>query len=506
MENRKVILMILDGLGYSENRHGNAVCMAKTPNLDMLYSKYPHSLIEASSKAVGLPEGQMGNSEVGHLNIGAGRIVYTGLSLINNAIETKEFFNNKAFLDVMNYVKNKKTKLHLMGLVSHGGVHASYEHIIALLKMCYDNKVEPIVHVFTDGRDVDPKAFLKDLEDFELQCKKYNAKIATISGRYYAMDRDKRWDRTELAYDNIIGLGKTSFTNLKDYVQQSYDRGVTDEFIIPAYNANYDVNDIKLEDNDGVIFMNFRPDRARQLVHFIFGSDYYDVKPKHQLKGIYMVIMAQYEGIKPTAVAFPPVNLVNVLGAVIEQNNLSQLRIAETEKYAHVTFFFDGGKEINYKNEQKILVNSPKVATYDLKTEMSANEITEKLLPCIGKFDLIVVNYANCDMVGHTGKLDATIKAVETVDMQVGKIYEQCQKEHVTMFITADHGNAEEMLTDDNKPVTKHTTNKVVFTVTDENCKILDGGKLANLAPSILTYMGVKIPKEMNEKNIVCKK
>ncbi|MCF0227295.1 MAG: 2,3-bisphosphoglycerate-independent phosphoglycerate mutase [Malacoplasma sp.] len=506
MKNRKVILMILDGLGYSTEKHGNAVLMAKTPNIDMLYNKYPHNLIEASGKAVGLPEGQMGNSEVGHLNIGAGRIVYTGLSLINNAIETKEFFKNQAFLGAFKYIKEKKTKLHLMGLVSHGGVHSSYEHIIALLQMCAENNVEPIVHIFTDGRDVDPKAFLNDLNDFEEQCKKYNAKIATISGRYYAMDRDKRWDRSELAYDNIIGLGKTSFKNLKDYVQESYNKNVTDEFIVPAYNANYDISDIKLENNDAVIFMNFRPDRARQLVHFIYGSKYYDAKPQHPLSGIYMVIMAQYEGIEPTAVAFPPTNLVNVLGAVIEKNNLSQLRIAETEKYAHVTFFFDGGKEINYKNEQKILVNSPKVATYDLQPEMSAPEITEKLLPCVGKFDLIVVNYANCDMVGHTGKLDATIKAVETVDKQVGAIYEQCQKEHVTLFLTADHGNAEEMLTKDDKPVTKHTTNKVVFLVTDTDYHVLDNGKLANIAPSILSYMGVEIPKEMNEKVIVCKK
>ena len=506
MEKRKAILVILDGMGYSTSKHGNAVCMAKTPNLDLLYKKYPHNLIEASGTAVGLPKGQMGNSEVGHLNIGAGRIVYTGLSLINNAIETKKFFKNDAFLGAFKYVKSKQSKLHLMGLISHGGVHSSYEHVIALLKMCYINKVEPIVHIFTDGRDVDPKAFLKDLEDFEKQCKKYNAKIATISGRYYAMDRDKRWDRTELAYDNIIGLGKTSFKSLKYYVKKSYEMGVTDEFIKPAYNANYDIDDIKLSNNDGVIFMNFRPDRARQLVQTIYGSKYYDFKPKHKLKNIYMVIMAQYEGIVPTAIAFPPTNLINVLGAVIEKNKLTQLRIAETEKYAHVTFFFDGGKEINYKKEKKILVPSPKVATYDLKPEMSANEITKKLLPCIGKFDLIVVNYANCDMVGHTGKLKATIKAVETVDKQIGELYKACLKHHVTMFITADHGNAEEMLTKDNKPVTKHTTNKVIFTVTDSKYKVLPNGKLSNIAPSILSYMGIKIPKEMNEKVIVCKK
>ena len=506
MEKRKAILVILDGMGYSTSKHGNAVCMAKTPNLDLLYKKYPHNLIEASGTAVGLPKGQMGNSEVGHLNIGAGRIVYTGLSLINNAIETKKFFKNDAFLGAFKYVKSKQSKLHLMGLISHGGVHSSYEHVIALLKMCYINKVEPIVHIFTDGRDVDPKAFLKDLEDFEKQCKKYHAKIATISGRYYAMDRDKRWDRTELAYDNIIGLGKTSFKSLKDYVKKSYEMGVTDEFIKPAYNANYDIDDIKLSNNDGVIFMNFRPDRARQLVHTIYGSKYYDFKPKHKLKNIYMVIMAQYEGIVPTAIAFPPTNLINVLGAVIEKNKLTQLRIAETEKYAHVTFFFDGGKEIDCTKEKKIWVPSPKVATYDLKPEMSANEITKKLLPCIGKFDLIVVNYANCDMVGHTGKLKATIKAVETVDKQIGELYKACLKHRVTMFITADHGNAEEMLTKDNKPVTKHTTNKVIFTVTDSKYKVLPNGKLSNIAPSILSYMGIKIPKEMNEKVIVCKK
>ena len=503
MKNKKVLLAILDGYGYSSTHHGNAIYLAKTPNLDYLMKIYSHELINASSEYVGLPQNQMGNSEVGHLNIGAGRIVYTGLSLIDNAIKTHQFEKNKAFLDAFKHVKTNNSKLHIMGLVSHGGVHSSYLHITELIKLTAKNGLQPIVHIFADGRDVNPYSFVKDLEDFSKVCNQANAKIATISGRYYAMDRDKRWDRVELAYNNIIGKGTNKFTNLVDYVNKSYANNISDEFIVPAINANYKTNEIALSDNDAVIFANFRPDRARQMTHLICRSSYYDFTPAVQLKNIYMVTMSKYEGMNPNAIAFLPVDLKNILGEVIEYNNLSQLRIAETEKYAHVTFFFDGGKEITFKNEKKILIPSPKVATYDLKPEMSANEIANSLIPTIGKYDLTVLNFANCDMVGHTGNLEATIKAVEIVDTMIGKIYEKCKNEDVTMFIIGDHGNAECMLDENNNPVTKHTTNPVWFILTDSNFRILKGGKLANIAPSILKYMGLPIPPEIDEKPII---
>ena len=306
-----------------------------------------------------------------------------------------------------------------------------------------------------------------------------------------------------MAYNNIIGKGTNKFTNLVNYVNKSYANNISDEFIVPAINANYKTNEIALSDNDALIFANFRPDRARQMTHLICRSSYYDFTPTVQLKNIYMVTMSKYEGMNPNAIAFLPVELKNILGEVIEYNNLSQLRIAETEKYAHVTFFFDGGKEITFKNEKKILIPSPKVATYDLKPEMSANKIANSLIPTIGKYDLTILNFANCDMVGHTGNLEAAIKAVEIVDTMIGKIYEKCKNEDVTMFIIGDHGNAECMLDENNNPVTKHTTNPVWFMLTDSNFRVLKGGKLANIAPSILKYMGLPIPSEMDEKPII---
>ena len=501
--NKKVLLAILDGFGYSKKTQGNAIYLAKKPNIDDLLNLYPHVLVNASGKYVGLPDEQMGNSEVGHMNIGAGRIVYTGLGLIDQAIKTHKFESNSAFHKAFDFVKKQHSKLHILGLVSHGGVHSSYNHITELIKLAAKNKIEPIIHVFTDGRDVDPHAFINDLKDFDKFCTRYNAKIATISGRFYVMDRDKRWDRIELAYENILGKGNNKFKDLTKYVNDSYAKQVSDEFIVPAMNANYVTNEIALANNDAVIFINFRADRARELTHCICHSSYYDFSPKSSVNNIYMVTMTKYEGMNESAVAFGQTILQNTLGEVIEKNNLSQLRIAETEKYAHVTFFFDGGKEVNYKNEKKILIPSPKVKTYDLKPEMSANEITKNLLPTIGTYDLTVLNFANPDMVGHTGKLPQVIKAVETVDAMIGKIYKKCQEENVTLFITGDHGNAECMLDENNNPVTKHTTNPVWFVITDKNVKLTDGGKLSNIAPTILKYMGVEIPTEMDEKSLI---
>lgn len=503
---KKVLLVILDGVGYSEQINGNAVYLANMPNYDRLMSIYPHELIKTSGKDVGLPGDQMGNSEVGHLNIGAGRIVYTGLSLINKAIEDGVYAENVAFNNAFNYALKHQSKLHIIGLVSHGGVHSSYEHITELIKVAHSKSLEPIVHIFTDGRDVDTKAFLTDLDDFAKVCDANSAKIGSIAGRYYAMDRDQRWERTEESYNVLIGNSKSNFKDLKQYVIDSYAKGVTDEFIVPALNGNYDKKTICINDNDAIIFANFRPDRARQLTHCLIGSSYYSFKPTVRLNNLYMVTMSQYEGMNPNDVAYPPMKLNNVLGEVIEKNSLTQLRISETEKYAHITFFMDGGREIDFNNEKKILIPSPKVATYDLKPSMSANEITDQLLNTIGQFDLTICNYANGDMVGHTGNLQATIKAMESLDVQIGRLYEKCRQKGVTMFIIADHGNAECMLNADNKLVTKHTTNPVWFILTDDNYEIAKGGKLANIAPSILQYMNISIPSEMTEKSIIINK
>ena len=504
-KNNKILLAILDGFGYSSKNDGNAIYLAKTPNIDNLLKNFPHELINASEKYVGLPDDQMGNSEVGHMNMGAGRIVYTGLGLIDNAIKNKSFASNSAFSKAFNYVKKYKSKLHIIGLVSHGSVHSSYNHIIQLIKLATKNSIKPIIHILTDGRDVNPHSFIDDLEEFKKFCKQNGAKIATVSGRFYAMDRDKRWERVELAYETILGKSKNKFTDLAKYIKDSYSNNISDEFIVPAINDNYKVKDIALTNNDAVIFANFRADRARELTHCICHSSYYDFQPKLSVKNIFMVTMTKYEGMNESAVAFSQVKLKNTLGEVIANNKLSQLRIAETEKYAHVTFFFDGGKEISYKNEDKVLIPSPKVKTYDLKPEMSANEITNKLLPTIGKYDLTILNFANPDMVGHTGNLKATIEAIETVDTMIGKIYTKCKQKNVTLFIVGDHGNAECMLDKNNQIVTKHTTNPVPFIITDKNIKIIKNGKLGNIAPTILNYMGIKPPKEMNEPPLIKK-
>ncbi len=502
--NKKAILIIMDGVGLNSEKKDNAVAMAKTPNLDNLIKKYPYTTLNASGEFVGLPKGQMGNSEVGHLNIGAGRVVYTGLSLINNDLEKGKFYENKGFLAAIKHAKKHNSKLHILGLCSDGGVHSTLSHILALIDLAARNNVTPILHCFTDGRDVAPKTFINDLPAIISKLNACNGKLATISGRYYAMDRDKRWERIDLAYKAIIGKSEHSFMDPYKYVNDSYTSDKTDEFILPAMNKAYTAEEIALEDNDAVIFANFRPDRARQLSHVIFGSDYYEYKPELRRKNIYFVTMMNYEGISPSCVAYPPVNLKNTLGQVIADHKLSQLRIAETEKYAHVTFFFDGGKEIDFPYEKKILVNSPKVATYDLKPEMSAIEVTNKLLPQIGKTDIIIVNYANGDMVGHTGNLKAAIKAVETVDEQIGKIYEKAKETETTLFITADHGNADVMKDENGNPVTKHTTNPVPFIVTDvELIMSSERGALCDIAPTMLDYLGIKVPSEMTGKVLI---
>lgn len=509
MDKKKVILVIMDGIGLNPKLENNAVALAKTPTLDELIKNYPYTTLHASEEWVGLPKGQMGNSEVGHLNIGAGRIVYTGLSLINKDLEDGKFFKNKALLAAISYAKKHESKFHIMGLCSYGGVHSSLNHILALIELAAKHKVQPILHCFTDGRDVNPKSFINDLPIIIGKLKECNGKLASISGRYYAMDRDKRWDRIQKAYDVIIGKSASGFMDPIKYVKNSYDQGTTDEFIVPAINKSVTAAYASIEDNDAVVFANFRPDRARQLSHVLFGSKYYDYKPELRRKNLFFVTMMNYEGIVPSAVAYPPQDIKNTFGKVIASNHLKQLRIAETEKYAHVTFFFDGGKEIDYPNEQKVLVNSPKVATYDLKPEMSAIEVCDKLIEHMADTDVIIVNFANGDMVGHTGNLKATIEAVETVDTQVGKIYKKSLETNTTMFIIADHGNAEVMKDDKGNVVTKHTTNPVPFIITDRDVIFAKStgplGSLCDVAPTILTYLKIKLPKEMTGKNLAHK-
>lgn len=503
---KKVLLMILDGYGISKNKKGNAVLNSKTPNLNNLQKKYPSVLIKASGEAVGLPKGQIGNSEVGHLNIGAGRIIYTGLSLINKSISDGSFAKNKAILQAINHAKKNNSKFHVLGLFSHGGVHSLLNHILEALKLASKNKVKTVLHIFGDGRDVPPQSILKDLKKELKLLKELNVTIGTISGRYYAMDRDQRWDRINLAYEAMTIGSENKFSDPIEYIQSQYNKKINDEFLVPAINGNKPLKDVTIQDNDSILFANFRPDRARQLSHYIFKSNYYKENPKLRRKKLFFVTMMQYERINPSAIAYPPESYKNTLGEVLSKNKLKQLRIAETEKYAHVTFFFDGGKEVDYSFEDKLLIPSKKtVATYDLAPEMSCKEITDKLIDTLGKYDVTILNYANPDMVGHTGNYKATVKALEDLDLQIGRLIKSCLEKDVTIFFTADHGNAEEMIDAKNKPVTKHTTNPVPFVCTDKKIKFKTSGILSNVAPTILDYLEIKIPKEMNELSLLKK-
>ena len=496
---KPIVLAILDGYGLREEEHGNAVKLANNPVFNNLWNTYPHTQLTASGQLVGLPKGQMGNSEVGHMNIGAGRIVYQPLELINKSIEDKEFFQNEEIKNVMRHVKENDSKLHLMGLVSDGGVHSHINHLLALLDMCKQEQVTNVyVHVFTDGRDVPPKSaytYIKQVED------KLNeigfGKIASISGRYYAMDRDNNYDRLKKAYDVIVNNKGEVLPSTKEYVEDSYKKDITDEFFIPAKfteNGN-------LEENDGVIAFNFRKDRLRELFTAITNPDEVDMETIHFHNVKTVTMMPVVHSVKAPH-AFNDPKLTNILGEYIEKQNLSQLRIAETEKYAHVTFFFDGGKEVDYKNEKKILVPSPKVATYDLQPEMSADEVTEKLLSELPNTDLVILNFANGDMVGHTGVLEAAIKAVETVDKDLKKIYDKVMELGGILIVTADHGNCEEMLDDNNNIVTSHTTNPVPFIITEPGLK-LHTGKLGDIAPTILDLMNIEKPAEMTGESLI---
>lgn len=509
---RPLMLIILDGWGYREAREGNAILAARTPTLDHLTEEYPWCFLEASGEAVGLPEGQMGNSEVGHLNIGAGRIVYQDLTRINLSIKKEDFFKNPAFLDAISHVKANDSSLHLMGLVSYGGVHSYMTHIYALIKLAQQEGLKKVyIHAFLDGRDVPPKAALKDIKELDAFCKeKGNAKIATISGRYYAMDRDKRWDRTKLAYDALtMGVAPYKTPDVESAVSEAYERGETDEFVKPTVITDSEGKpEAVIQDNDSVIFFNFRPDRARQLTWAFVNKDFENF-PREKHPKVYYVCMAQYDETLDLPIAFPPEELENVLGKVLSKQGLVQLRIAETEKYAHVTFFLNGGQEKCYEGEDRCLIPSPKIATYDLKPEMSADEVTEEVIGRIrsGKYDVIILNFANMDMVGHTGIFEAAVKAVEAVDSCVGRIAAALKEAGGVAIITADHGNAEKMENPvTGEPHTAHTSNpvKCIYAGNDE-VKALKNGKLCDLAPTLLELLKIRKPEEMTGESLIIK-
>lgn len=480
----KVILTILDGIGLRNEIHGNAVKQASIPTIKYLWNKYPHTSLIASGSLVGLPEGQMGNSETGHLNIGAGRIVYQPLELINENIKNGDFYNNKEILNIFSTIKKNNSRLELIGLISDGGVHSHINHLKALLKMAKDNGIKEIyMHLLTDGRDTLPDSgynYIHEIEEYGI------GKISTVCGRYYTMDRDKNYDRIDLGYNLMVnGVGK-EYTNTKEVFTDNYDNKIYDEFIKPSLLDKRGL----IKKDDGIIWFNFRPDRSIQILSYLqkYNNNIVTMMP------ISNDIKAKY--------AFKLEDIKNTLGSYISSKNLKQLRIAETEKYAHVTYFFDGGVNGELKDCDKELIPSPKVPTYDLKPEMSAYLITDKLLEIMNNYDVIILNFANGDMVGHTGVMDATIKAVETVDSNLKKIYDKSLELGFTLVVTADHGNAEYMLDDNDNIITSHTTNKVPFIICKEGLTLKEG-KLSDIAPTLLELIKLEKPKEMTGTSLI---
>lgn len=500
---KKTILIVIDGLGLRKEVQGNGFAQANTPTFDKLFKEYPNSIIQASGEFVGLPAGQMGNSEVGHLNIGAGTVVYTGLSLISKALRDGSFYKNDAFLNAFEDVKKNGSTLHLMGLLSPGGVHSLENHLFEILKAAHDYGVKNVsVHAFGDGRDVAPQSIKQSFEKLEQITKEYGYNIASISGRFYAMDRDKMFDRVEKAYDATLGLTDATFNDSLSYVDSQYAQGITDEFFIPAKNGNLS-QEAFVKDGDSIIFFNFRPDRARQLTHLFIGSPLYEEKPAHPIKINQFVSMMKYEGIE-TIIAFDEMEISMPIGRVLELAGKSQLRVAETQKYAHVTYFMDGGNDIEFKNSKRIMVDSLKVESYADAPHMSAEGITDELLKNALNYDVTIMNFANPDMVGHTGNLKSTIEAVSFLDTQIKRIIDFAEANDVTVFITADHGNAEITEDANGKPATKHTSSPVMLICSDKNVKLKDG-KLANIAPTVLDYIGVAKPTEMDEESLLVK-
>jgi len=507
MKNKLVTLIILDGYGTNPKKDGNAIESANRPNMERIIRENSVSVMHTSGLNVGLPDGQMGNSEVGHTNIGAGRIVYQELTRITKSISDGDFFENKEFLEAIENSRQNKTDLHLFGLVSDGGVHSHNKHLYALVELAKKNGFENVfIHCFLDGRDVPPDSGKRFVEELSYKLKEIGTgKIASVMGRYYAMDRDKRWDRVQLAYDAMVnGKGIYSQDAVKA-VSDSYEREEFDEFVKPTIIVENGQPISTIKENDSIIFFNFRPDRAREITRAIVDKDFDGFKRKYI--NTHYVTLTQYDKtIENVQVAFKPVSLTNTFGEYISKNGLNQLRIAETEKYAHVTFFFNGGVEAVYEGEDRALIASPKVATYDLKPEMSAFEVTDEALNRINskKYDVIILNYANPDMVGHTGKIDAAIKAIETVDVCLGKVVEAIENQGGIALITADHGNAEQMVDYENGgPFTAHTTNDVPLIGVGLNGKKLKEGKLADLAPTLLDLLGLEKPEEMTGESLL---
>ncbi len=510
---KPLVLIILDGWGAGESPKGNATSIAKTPNIDRLMTEFPHTLIGAAGEDVGLPNGQMGNSEVGHLNIGAGRIVYQDLTRITKAIKDGIFFQNKTIIKAMENVKQNNSKLHLMGLLSDGGVHSHQTHLYAFIKMAKDLQLNDlIIHAFLDGRDTPPDSGIEYVRQLENEIKIIGlGRIGSVSGRYYAMDRDKRWDRTKLAYDALVyGQGQTA-NSAVEAVQQSYSNGIYDEFIKPTTilktASSIKEHSSVIEESDSIIFFNFRPDRARQLTRAFVVEDFNDFDRGANPPNVYLICLTEYDEKLPAPVAFKPENLTKILTDVLSDNKLKQLRIAETEKYAHVTYFFNGGDESPRPLEDWCLIDSPKVATYDLKPEMSAHEVTDEAIKRINsnKYDVIIMNYANPDMVGHTGILEAAIIAAEVVDECLGKVVKEIFNMDGEVLVTGDHGNLEEMVDEKNNgAITAHTVNKVPFIyITEKKIKLKKDGRLADIAPTILDILGLVQPGEMNGQSLL---
>lgn len=513
---KPIVLCIMDGYGLGPDNAGNAIKLADTPNLDQLFEEFPSTSLHASGSYVGLPEGQMGNSEVGHLNIGAGRVVKQALVRINEGIEDFSFSMNDTLTSIM-----FDDAVHIIGLVSDGGVHSHIKHIREAIDAYVGTKIW--IHVITDGRDVSPesaKEFIHQLDDLLDD----DVRIATISGRYYAMDRDKRWDRVKLAYDAIVkGEGhKIGADDINAYIDDCYSKGIYDEFIYPVVVGDFE----GINDDEGILFANYRPDRMVQLASLItnpayltgkkFDEEGNEIEPEEGTKVVnerpegldaltenMFVTMTDYGDTVKAEVVFPPEDVKNGLGEVLAAHKQNQLRIAETEKYPHVTYFFNGGREEEYKREQRILVKSPKVATYDLEPEMSAEMVTERLLIELPKKDVVILNYANCDMVGHTGDMEATITAVETIDQCIGELYEEIEALGGTLILTADHGNADEMFDDEGNVITKHSMNKVPFLITNKDAMLKESGSLCDIAPTILYMLQIKQPEEMTGTRLI---
>lgn len=506
-----VVLVILDGWGYREETHANAIAAAQTPNVNAFFEIYPSTLIHTSGKRVGLPDGQMGNSEVGHLNLGAGRVVPQELVRISDAIEDGSFLHNESLINICKTVHENGKKLHLIGLCSDGGVHSHLNHLLGLLDMAKVNGISDVcVHAITDGRDTNTTEGIRYLTQIQEHIEKIGVgEISTLSGRYFALDRDRRWDRVQAAYDVMTGVGHIDERSVTDILKAHYAEDITDEFIPPVR-----LTDSKIEAGDGVIFYNFRPDRARQL-SYAFVQDNFDGFEREKIADLSFLTFTQYDAKLDVAVAFPPQNLTKILGEVIAENGLKQFRTAETEKYPHVTYFFNGGLEVPFDGEDRELISSPQVATYDKQPEMSAKAVTDAACVAIAKkeYSLIVINYANPDMVGHTGKLEAATQAIEVVDKCLGRLITRINQAGGTALITADHGNAEYMADANGKSWTAHTTNPVPFMLIEGEQRKIPGhgadvtlrenGCLADVAPTILEILGIEKPEEMTGESLI---